>query len=334
MKLPDGLIFQIASDAGIELPHHGDKRPCRCPFHDDRNASAFVSGNGVFFCSVCTTDGGWSTKRFCKALTLDWNAYVRGLPRDPQPYVRPPPKPKAGPVFGSLEANQVWSAAKARARDDDAVEDDHLAYEYIASRSLTEAFELGIAGVIGFGMTLPSAVSRWPSRGYRIVCPLYDLSGTLVNVQARSVTGRTPRLMTPKGSKLAGTVFADAKGLALIRGETLKADTVVLGEGLTDMLALAIGSPVPVLAAPGTSNAVAAVGRWARDRIVILALDNDDAGNEAAPRVANAVYQHGGRRVLRVAWPNGATDACDVVTQLGMAGLYEFLRREIARRAA
>jgi DNA primase len=130
--------------------------------------------------------------------------------------------------------------------------------------------------------------------------------------------------MTPKGSSISGTVFADSRGRELLRGELAEGGSVILGEGLTDALALAIASPMPVLTAPGTGVAAAAVGPWARGRSVLLALDFDDAGNGAVKPVSRALFEQGAT-VRRLLWPKPAKDACDALVLMGAAGLGNFL---------
>lgn len=41
--LRPGLIFDLATDAGIKQRGAGDTRPIRCPFHDDESPSALAS---------------------------------------------------------------------------------------------------------------------------------------------------------------------------------------------------------------------------------------------------------------------------------------------------
>ena len=49
-------IFEVARIAGIKLLGDGPKRQCSCPFHEDKNPSAFISQKGFFHCPVC--EGG------------------------------------------------------------------------------------------------------------------------------------------------------------------------------------------------------------------------------------------------------------------------------------
>lgn len=330
--LPSGLIFAIAADHGVEMKGKGHKRTCRCPFHEDKHASAFLSVENVFYCSVCTPEGGWSAKTFCIELGGDWSRYVafptatferRALaPRFDAP---------ATPMFTAAEAQAIWELARARARDDSKAQEDSEAYHYLAERSLLEAAELGSFGVLGPGMQLPPAVRRWPELGYRVVVALHDLDGTITNLQARAIVKREKKVLFPTGSVAKGTLFACARGLELLRGTFSGRRAVLYAEGLTDFLALSISSPVPVLAAPGSGVAADGVGPWVEGCDLVLALDWDEAGEGAVEPTASAAYRFGARSVQRLEWPDSANDACDVVTRLGTAGLEAFLVRLLGR---
>ena len=327
--LPEGLIFEIARLAEITMKGSGAKRTMRCPFHDDKSASAFLSANNVFYCSVCTPGGGRTAKKFAEALGMNIRDVLAGA-AGVQPYVRPAATVRAAPSFSARMALQVWTLAKARCRDDNFAEIDADAHSGMEARGLVEAFELGGYGVIADGMPLPSAVASWVKRGYRVVCPLYDLTGSIIKIQGRSVTKASPKVMTPRGSTLSGTVFANASGVELLRGQSTTSSVVVMGEGLTDSIALTIAWSGPVLAVPGSNNAVQAVGPWARGRVVLLALDCDAAGENETASVGDALFQAGAVRVRRVRWPKGCKDACDVVAQRGVVGLWELLQKESA----
>jgi len=320
VRMQPGLIFAIAADAGVAIVGEGEKRRCRCPFHDDRTASAFLSLSNVFFCSVCTPGKGWTAKQFSEAIGQPWiTAKYTAAP--PVVHFRPPSR--AEDEFTPLDAAATWTASFARARDDWMVVDDRHVHDYVAERGLGEALELGAYGVLPT-MGLHPRLARWLRSGHRVVAPLFTLKGDIVSIQARSIVPDGLKTVNPKGSRVAGTVFADSYGRAVLAGSP--APRIVFGEGLTDMLALAITSPWPVLTAPGTSNAVCAVGSWAEGKEVLLALDCDGAGEQAIAGVAQRLYAHGVRSVRRVVWPGGAKDACDVIQQRGDVALQEFLQ--------
>jgi DNA primase len=70
---------------------------------------------------------------------------------------------------------------------------------------------------------------------------------------------------------------------------------------------------------------VAAAGAWARDRLVLLAFDNDSTGEHVVNATAAALYQHGARLVRRVVWPSPCKDACDLLAQRGAETLAKIL---------
>ncbi len=323
--LPLGLIFEIAEAAGIEIKSRKPKSPIRCPLHEDRHASAFLSEDNVFFCSVCTVDGGMSAKDFAAALNVDFRSLVATGPR-PLPTPKFHAKP---PSFTPDDAARVWERARDRMRDDGVVEADRQAWEFIAGRGLGEAWEISAFGVLSSEMALPDPISHWPLSGYRILVPLYDQGGVIANVQARNVLGRTPKTMFPKGSRASGTLFACSRGVRLLAGENRSCPHVLLGEGLTDFLALAITACVPVLSAPGAGMATSSIGSWVRGATLCLALDTDGPGSSAARAAIDQAYRMGAEKVRRVTWPSHAKDACQVLEAHGSTGLSEFLERNL-----
>lgn len=323
--LPSGFIFAVAEAGGVEIKRRAPKVQIRCPLHEDRHASAFLSDANVFFCAVCTPNGGMSAKDFASALNVDWRGLLGDAARGPAPIERP----RAKPVFTPRDAAIVWQRAHERMRDDAKVGADRETWSFVARRRLGEGHELGAFGILADGMSLPAAVSTWPSGGYRLVAPLFDQSGVITNVQARAVNGRSPKTLFPAGSSASGSLFACARGVRALRGEWCDARCFLLGEGLTDHVALTIASPIPVLSAPGTSMAAAGVGAWVRDAVLYVALDFDLAGNSALRAVSERAYLFGARQVRRLEWSGGAKDACDVVDRAGVVGLEAFLRRHV-----
>ncbi|MFG0319482.1 MAG: toprim domain-containing protein, partial [Planctomycetota bacterium JB042] len=175
-------------------------------------------------------------------------------------------------------------------------------------------------------------VARWAGRGFRIVAPLHDVrDGSIVNVQARRIVDTQPKTMSPKGSVVAGTCFANAEGVRLLRAEQTERRPVLVCEGLTDTLAAcaAVGDEFPVLGTTGVGNASRCVSTWAIDAVVFVATDLDEAGERVVRDVADAAYEHGAKDVRRLLWPEPAGDACDALRLLGAEALAEFLERVV-----
>jgi hypothetical protein len=319
LPLPPGLIFEIADQAGLELRGRGDKRTLRCPLHSDEHPSAFVSRQNVFYCSRCTPEKGLTAKEFAGRLGVSWDSFRPGASH----------APATRPRFDPAGAAAIWDLALARARDDDSVEADREVYDYLGERHLLAGWETGAFGILSPGPALPPSVASWPGRGYRVVAPLYGADGELHNVQARNITGATPKTRVPKGSQIKSTVFASDTGLSLLRGEVTEAEAVVLAEGLTDYLALVAHAPCPVLSAPGAGMAASSIGPWAAGRTLFIATDADHAGEDAAEAAAETARRQGARRVVRIDWAEGCKDACDVLGKFGEEAFAGFLHETI-----
>jgi hypothetical protein len=322
--LAKGLIFEIARAGGIEVPNAGEKRVIRCPFHDDRHPSAFLTASNVFCCSRCTPEKGLSAKRFAAAIGQPWN----GRKIAPAPLVRKRDVDPA-PAFTAQAAQLVYSRAFARARDDEFAAADREVYAYLSERGILESWELVAFGVLAEDMALPKAIAWWPRAGYRVVVPLYDARGELVSIQARAIVPPEKKTVFPTGSSAKGTAFASARAIELLRSGESSHDIVLLGEGLTDFLALVSATSIPVFCAPGTGFAVGCIGSWVRGRTLLVALDMDEAGSTALQPVASAAYNAGARRVMRVEWPPNCKDACDVVQLRLLAGLEALLAKYV-----
>lgn len=322
-ELPPGLIFDIARDADLALHWVGDKKATlRCPFHDDRTPSAFLSINNIFHCSVCTPGSKLLAKEFAERLRVEW----RSCRFDPAS------RPRAhdvGPGFTAEDASRVWDAAHRRAFDERHPRDDRAVYAFLHTRGLERAWNDQQFGILGAGMALPNELPTWVDRGYRLVAPLYDQHGSLINIQARNVFGNKPKTMFPKGSRAKGTVFANRAGLALLHGAKPLASRIVFGEGLTDFLALSSVPEIAVLSAPGVSVAESAIGSWARGHDVVLALDTDPAGENVRVPVARAALRNGATHVAWIEWPHPYKDACDVIAQCGADGLDLFFAQHL-----
>jgi hypothetical protein len=288
-------------------------------------ASAFLDvAHNTFHCSCCTPG---------TALTAMELAYRLGVP---WPVVASPSRAGAhdssAATFSEVHAQALWDAASARALDDNVVADDIEVYGYLVQRGLGEAFEERAFGIVAAGMPLPTADAWWLRTGHRLVVPLYDQRGAVVNIQARAIRRAEKKTVFPRSSRARGTLFASRQGLAVLRRDWEGPRRAVIGEGLTDFLGLVITSPSPVLSAPGAGLAASGIARWIDGFDVLLALDNDRAGMAAVEGLAAAAYWEGASRVRRVVWPGRLKDACEVIEAHGTAGLRAFLERELEGR--
>lgn len=332
--LREGLVVEMVLAAGREVPGDRDKVSILCVLHEDTVPSAFIiRSKNIYGCSKCTGGRGWSAKKLCEALGLNWMAVLRGI-YAPSTYVRPQRTERPKPTFTPDQARTVWAASKARARNDEFTIVDADVHGYAAARGLVEACEIGLYGIVGVGMDLPASIAHWPDVACRIVVPLYDSRGEIVSIQGRKIDGSVKKTLFPSGPLPTGVTFANEPGRCLRAGTLATSDPVVFGEGLTDFLALSIALPLPVISVPGTGSAVAAVDSWANGRTVILALDCDQAARNVLDDTSAALYRAGATRVLRVRWPKPCKDACDVIAAHGAVFLHDFITAQAAKVTA
>lgn len=313
-----GLIFAIARSVGIEVPTEREKVPIKCPFHDDKHPSAVLFASNYFYCFAC--DVRLSAKYFAKRLGVLF-------PHGGTPLLRVESECRRGgsptlqrvstPAFTTEDAQRTWSLSLDRVQRDSPHPDDGPVFAYLTKRGLGTVVDSGCVGVLPTRIEQPAAVRRWIASGHRIVAPLFDLHGELVSIQSRTILDRRPKTLFPKGSRAAGTVFANRPGIDLLRGQPVADPRVLLGEGLTDSLAFAIACPYPALCAPGISVVESSVGSWVKGRVLVIAIDCDDKGESKVRAVAQAAYRQGAAFVHRVRWPTRCKDACDAYSAMG-----------------
>lgn len=304
-----------------------------CPAHKDRNPSLSVR-EGDDGRALVTCHAGCTLDEICAALGVPMAALFApgstGAMRRRHHGAR-----SRAPLFSPGAAGRGWRAARARARDDESAIEDAAVYEYLRKRGLEESWNTPGFGVLGPGMDLPKAIRRWPESSHRLVLPLYDQEGRVASLQARCIRqGAKAKVLFPSGSAVKGCVFANGPGVALLCGRLRPPCTIIFGEGLTDFLAIACAaSGYAVLAAPGTGFVKAAIGRWGAGTRVVIAMDNDEAGSICTRNVVPQLYHLGAKDVFRVIWPQGCKDACDLVRQVGMVGLQEFIAKQMGEIA-
>lgn len=341
----------LAAVGGIPLEVlDGQHHPCpRCGGKDrfrliDRHAGAVLC-NACF--SRCNGDGisalmwlrGCAFPEALHALGQHLGVAIEQPARGGFDRSRLPPSPPRAPDAPRVEsragwtrddARVTWAAAAAWARSDDAetLERTAAAWAWLADRGLTGAWETGYLGVLHDLETgrLPEPARRWLSSGHVILAPLFDGAGDVQEVAARTIQpDKQPKVLTAKGSKVRGLIYASQAGRRLLRGGLREAGAVVLGEGLTDAMALAGCASVPALAARSASDKPESyIGPWASGRTVLLAFDADEAGEAAAAKAGRVVRDRGGVPV-RVRPPRGCKDVCDALALHGEAWVGEWL---------
>ena len=303
--------------AGVRLRGRGRVRQGVCPFHEEVEGSFTVYGDSErFYCFGCGL-GGDVLDFIQRAENLSLPEAIRrldggpglvaGAVHRPVPARRPasPPIPPRDPAL--LTAAARFYVGQLRRSP--------VAREYLASRGvgLDAAARLGLGYAPGHGLweALESdgfAADRlsncglFTERGLErftgmVVVP--DISGGLVRwLVGRAVDpNRTPRFQALPGPK-------PMLGLGRLG---VAPPWAVVAEGVFDWLALA-GWGVPAVSALGTQGMERVAAALRGCPRVFLAFDADDAGLEAAERLAGLL----GRRAAAVTFPQGVGDVAEL----------------------
>jgi DNA primase len=171
----------------------------------------------------------------------------------------------------------------------------------------------------------------------KVMFPLADARGRVHGFGARAMReGQGPKYVNTR----EGEVFSKGRqlfGLDQARAAAAKAGAVVLAEGYTDVIALhqaGFGNAVGVMGTALTAEQAREIGRLAST--VLLCLDADAAGQQAAMRSASVLPQ---RLELRVVPLPPGSDPADLVGEEGGAermralleGAVPFARFQIER---
>jgi hypothetical protein len=329
-ELPRGLIFEIAEKNGLAIKMRGDEKAnLRCPFHDDSSPSAVLFASNNFYCSGCGLK--LTAKEFSERLGQKWDPprdHTKSPVARPRKNSNPPPPP-----FTAADAERTWKLARARVRQDEPDPADREVYAYLQRRGLAPAFDEDVYGIVAAGMALHPAVAFWPGTGHRLVVPLYRHDGCVASLQARAIRAAPRKVLFPARSHVAGSVFANEAGVALLSGAQSSDQPIALVEGLTDFLAMCVVNSMPILGAPGTPFFLGSIGPWCRGRVVLLAPDQDEAGDKVLRQAAAAGYRHGAAEVFRLRWPSGTKDANDALMKVGAADIQRAIDRSMRREA-
>ncbi|NUP96414.1 MAG: AAA family ATPase [Planctomycetaceae bacterium] len=344
-NFPDGPLGRVLSRLQSVTPK-GDKWMALCPAHDDSKPSLSVSvlndGSVLAHCFA-----GCTFEAVAAAIDLppkEWFANPKSsrsdYPKPPGPIsnkrVKLPPNTvhasakTPAPVFPPEKMRALWIASHAEAAAGAIAPVHQPVLDFIAGRKLEPALKAGLLGLVPEAAAKQCDLESWFRSGHRLVAPLHDRAGEVVAIQARSVVNAKLKTLFPPGSKIKGTVFATPKALERFANDEHADGVVIVGEGLTDFLALGGLAEWPVVAMPGSEYVKSGVSEWAENATVLLAVDNDAAGEKAVLPTAQQAVLHGAARVLRVIWPEGCKDACDALAALGQEGLKDFLRNVLA----
>lgn len=331
-------LVAFITAAGIKLTRRGASYLGLCPFHADKSPSLSVSPKKQYWCCLgaCSSTGkktGGDVIEFARRLwRVDFREAVARLggPTIDTPPAQPRRTKSVAPRIDLLaQVARVYHQTLASSRE---------AKEYLASRGITNrdvitALEIGYAD----GSLLERAPEGSETRAHLealgvittngsghelmsgcIVVPLRDASGNVVGLYGRA-TERDGHYFLPGPRR--GLVNANAAATS---------EEVVITESVIDALSFieaGVMNVVPIYGVNGWTSEHDALLETNRIRSVVLALDSDAAGQNAAAALAHKL-EAAGISVRNVVLP--AKDANELLVREGRERFAE-IWRELTR---
>lgn len=164
---------------------------------------------------------------------------------------------------------------------------------FMASRSWSPA-EVASLDIV---RVLPQSSAKWwPSSWskWRLGIRAYRCNGTLATIHARAVVdvGDGPKTRWPYKSRATGVLFANQRGVNLLKGTQQALGGVLIVEGLTDTLTASLRYQRAAYAVLGvTSGNAATLGdvKWPSGQRIVVWTDSDKAGDKYAEQIHAAL---------------------------------------------
>lgn len=302
----------------VELKKSGRSYKGRCPFHEEKSASFYVTPElRRYKCFGCQA-GGDAIAFIQRYLGKSFTDAVRELARDVGVEVDAAADPGAREKRELREATDAAAAffsrllwgSEGRAR---------AAREYLSARGVSEdtarAFGLGLSGagwselcdhlasqgILEWGLKAGLVQPRARGDGaydtfrHRLMVPIRAVDGRTIAFGGRLLEGgEGPKYLNSKESRLynkSSTLY----GLDLARDEVRRRKAAVLVEGYFDCIGLHQAGLKNVVAlcstalTPGHLQAL----KQAEAQELILLLDGDEAGRKAVERLAGSILATG-----------------------------------------
>ena len=330
-------LLRLVESQGHKPKAHGKDKAIACPFHQDETASLIISPNNLFHCFGCGEAGSvidWVMKtqgvsfRFaCELLQKDigliTDAGATPIKQNTTTKLTPP-----------LAANADNQTALKQVIDyyHETLKQCPEVHEYLASRGLDcpkmiAHFTLGYANrTLGYHLPEKNRKAGAELRGLlqgigflrqsghehfngSLVVPVRNEDGHITEVYGRKILGTKLRKGTAQHLYLPGAhhgVF-NAQDLVMQSQLAEPNKTVILCEALIDALTFWRHGFTNVTSSYGTQGFTDEhVALFARFNIttVLVAYDNDDAGNTAAQKLAQKLIPQG-FDLFRVEVPKG-----------------------------
>jgi DNA primase len=364
-RVRDAIDFVEVVNARTELRKSGQRRYTGlCPFHDERTPSFGIDPvEKLYHCFGCG-EGGDVFKFVMETEGLDFQSALESLAEragveieaeeeDPRAAARRGREDRllallertatyyVRVLWESREAEEARTYLLGRGLSEGTLRQFRVGYSPSAWDTVLNASRragYGNEEIFAAGLAVRGREGRiydW-FRG-KIMFPLADRRGRVRGFGARAMRdGQGPKYVNTR----EGEVFSKGRqlfGIDIARAAAAKAGSVVLAEGYTDVIALhqaGFGNAVGVMGTALTAEQAREIGGLAS--VVLLCLDADAAGRQAAVRAASVLPSRLELRVVPL--PPGA-DPADIVGEEGgaerMRGLLDgavpFARFQIER---
>lgn len=313
-------LIRLVEAGGVELKPHGKDKIGRCPFHDDKTPSLVISPeSNLWNClGACQTGGS----------VIDWVIKTQGVSfrhaveilRDDIPALAAPAQPvkksttKKLDVLLSEDAEAQQLLNQVTDYYHETLKQSPEALEYLSSRGLGDAelidrFKLGYANrTLAYRLPEKNRKAGAEIRGKlqevgilrdsghehlngSVVVPIFDDEGNVCELYGRKILGARLRKGTAQHLYLPGS-HAGVWNREGLEGQT----EIILCEALIDAMTFWVNGYKNVTASYGTSgfttDHLAAFKACGAERILI-AYDRDEAGNNAAEKLAKELQQQG-----------------------------------------
>ncbi len=322
-------IFEIVSSY-LELKKNGANYKARCPFHDEKSASFIVSpAKNIYHCFGCGA-GGDAIKFVMEYEKLGYVEAIEKLAEQCNftlNFTNSKERDKLKNELKSLESFSSFFRKKLQEQKD--------ALKYLQDRGVfersIEKFEIGYAPssneIVAFAKSNFLSIEHSVEAGIlgddrgrlysrfvdRIVFPIHSPFGKMIGFGGRTITNHPAKYLNSPQSR----VFNKSQllyGYHLAKEQINRKKEVVVTEGYLDVIMLhqaGFGNVVATLGTALTLDHVKILKRG--EPKVILALDGDSAGREAAFKASKILISQQIRGVVAL-FENGR-DPADMVKE-------------------
>lgn len=313
-------VQRLAEARGIKLVRHGADLLGKCPFHNDRTPSLVITpAKNLWHCLGACNTGGTAIDWVMRANGISFRHAVEMLRQDYLPLAAEPIQPvKTGtvrklppPVERDADDHELLSQVVGYYNE--TLRQSPEALKYLESRGLksseiVDRFRLGFANrTLGYRLPAKNRSAGAEMRGRlqklgilresghehfngSLVIPVINAEGDIVEMYGRKITPRL-REGTPDHLYLPGAHAGVWNEEALIASKE-----IILCEALIDALTFWVAGFRNVTASYGvngfTADHRAAFEKYGTERVYI-AYDRDEAGNNAAAKLAEELIGMG-----------------------------------------